>query len=313
MATPHVSRRRFLVQAAAVPAAGWLTAQTAPGPAQAAGAAKAAGWQIGIFTRPWGQWEYRLAFDAIAEAGFKYAGLMTAKGPGGLVLSMDTPLDEAHQIGAEAKKRGLKIANVYGGGFPLESTEKGIRGLRRLIDNTAAVGCPSLMMAGVADPQQQVPYYKIIAACCDYAVEKGIGSITVKPHGGLNGTGPQCRKCVELVGHKNFGLWYDPGNIFYYSAGKLDPVDDAATVDGIVQGMSVKDYRHPQRVDVTPGTGQVNFPAVMARLKKGGFIAGPLVIECLAPGDLKATLAEAKKARKFVEKLVASPDRTPGS
>jgi len=304
MTTPRLSRRRFLAHSLAVPAAGWLTSRIDAAEAQAAPGAKPAGWQIGIFTRPWGQWEYRVALDAIAEAGFKHAGLMTAKGPGGLVLSMDTPLEEARKIGQEAKQRGLSIPCVYGGGFPLESLEKGIRGLRRLIDNTAAVGCPALMMAGVADPKQQVPYYKIIAACCDYAAEKKMG-LSVKPHGGLNADGPQCRKCVELVGNKNFGLWYDPGNIFYYSQGKLDPVDDAATVDGIVRGMSVKDYLPPQRVDVTPGTGKVNFPAVMARLIKGGFTSGPLVIECLAPGDLKALVVEARKARAFLERLVA--------
>jgi sugar phosphate isomerase/epimerase len=74
--------------------------------------------------------------------------------------------------------------------------------------------------------------------------------------------------------------------------------------------MSVKDYKFvkdsktPNRVDVTPGTGQVDFPKVMARLKQGGFTGGPLVIECLDSGDLKATLEEAKKARRFVEQLV---------
>jgi sugar phosphate isomerase/epimerase len=55
----------------------------------------------------------------------------------------------------------------------------------------------------------------------------------------------------------------------------------------------------------TPGTGVVNFPKVLARLKRGGFTGGPLVIECLAPGNLPQLLAEAKKARTFVETLVA--------
>ena len=53
--------------------------------------------------------------------------------------------------------------------------------------------------------------------------------ITVKPHGGLNATGPQCRKLIEQVGHRNFTLMYDPGNIFYYSDGELNPVEDAKT------------------------------------------------------------------------------------
>ena len=82
------------------------------------------------------------------------------------------------------------------------------------------------------------------------------------------------------------------------------PVKDAATVDGLITGMSVKDYKHPKSVAITPGEGQVDFPALMARLGKGGFTHGPLIIETLAPGDLPRTLAEAKKARKFVEELV---------
>ena len=57
---------------------------------------------------------------------------------------------------------------------------------------------------------------------------------------------------------------------------------------------------------VTPGTGRVDFPAVMAVLKRGGFTSGALVIECVGRKDrtdLKAILAEAKKARRFVEEL----------
>ena len=135
-----------------------------------------------------------------------------------------------------------------------------------------------------------------------YAVEKEVG-LSIKPHGGLNATGPRCRQLIEQVGHRNFRLWYDPGNIFYYSDGKLDPVNDAATVDGLVVGMSVKDYSHPREVMVTPGTGQVDFASVFARLKKGGFQGGPLLVECLARGTLAQITGEAKKARQFLEKL----------
>ncbi|MCX7009761.1 MAG: hypothetical protein NTY53_21390 [Kiritimatiellaeota bacterium] len=71
----------------------------------------------------------------------------------------------------------------------------------------------------------------------------------------------------------------------------------------MVVGMSVKDFKPPKEVLVTPGTGKVNFPKVMARLKQGGFTGGPLVIECLTPGDLPALAAAAKQAREFVEAL----------
>ncbi len=260
-------------------------------------------WQIGCYTRPWAAYDYRVALDAIAEAGYKYCGLMTTKSENGLVISVATSLEQAARVGEEVKKRDLKVASVYGGGIPVDkSLEAGIEGLRKLIDNCTACGAMNLLMGGVGDEKLYERYYKAIAECCDYAAGKGLG-ISVKPHGGLNATGPQCRKTIEFVDHDNFRIWYDPGNILYYSDARLDPVDDAPTVAGLVTGMCVKDYKHPKNVAVTPGTGQVDFPAVFARLKEGGFVGGPLVVECLDPGDLGQTLEEARKARRFLENV----------
>ena len=296
-----LTRRRFLDTSLRLGSAGIAASLIAASASTAEEPANP--WQIGCYTRPWDQYDYRVALDAIAQAGFKYAGLMTTKSETHLVISVSTTPEEARRIGEEVKKRGLKVLSVYGGDIPVaKSLEAGIEGLKKLIDNCAGCGAKNLMMGGTGDQKLYESYYKAIGECCDYAAEKGIG-ISVKPHGGLNATGPQCRKTIELVGHKNFRIWYDPGNIFYYSEGQLDPVTDADTVDGLVVGMSIKDYNHPKNVMVTPGTGQVDFAAVLARLKKGGFTGGPLVVECLQPGDLEQTLTEAKKARQFLEEL----------
>jgi sugar phosphate isomerase/epimerase len=69
--------------------------------------------------------------------------------------------------------------------------------------------------------------------------------------------------------------------------------------------MRVKDFSQPKEVMLTPGTGMVDFPAVMARLIKGGFTKGPLIVECLTRGTLPEIAAEAKKTRVFLEDLVA--------
>ena len=167
-------------------------------------------------------------------------------------------------------------------------------------------------MGGVGDEKLYEPYYKAIAECCDYAAEKGMG-ISVKPHGGLNATGPQCRKTVEFVGHKNFGIWYDPGNIFYYSDGKLNPVDDAPTVDGLVMGMSVKDFKPPKNVDVTPGTGKVDFPAVFAKLKAGGFTSGPSSSSASNRATCRTRWPRRRRRGEFLENLTGQkPQRVQG-
>ena len=84
---------------------------------------------------------------------------------------------------------------------------------------------------------------------------------------------------------------------------KRDPVEDAADVDGLVVGLSVKDFRPPKEVLVTPGTGRVDFGKVMARLRRGGFTWGPLIVECLDRGDASQVTAEARKARRFLEEI----------
>jgi len=283
------TRRHFLGGLAAALAATHIRAEEAC----------ASSWQLGCYTRPWAAHDYRVALDGIAAAGFRFAGLMTAKSKNNLILSVDSTPDEAAAVGAEVARRGLKVISLWGGNFPLDKPD----GLKRLIDNSAACGCPHLLLGGT-DEKNAAAYYAIVARCCDYAADKKVG-LSIKPHGGSNANGAQCRKIVDQLNHTSFRLWYDPGNIFYYSDGALDPVNDAATVDGVVVGMSVKDFRPPKEVGLTPGTGQVDFPNVLGRLRRGGFTRGPLVVECLTPGDLPFLTAEAVKARQLLTTLTA--------
>jgi len=222
----------------------------------------------------------------------------------GKIISIETTPERAALITEEAKSRGLSIASLHGGNFDASSSvDEGIKGLKSLIDSSAICNCPNLLLLGAEAPELVGNYYKVVAECCDYAASKKV-IMSVKPHGPLNNTGRECRPLIESIGHRNFRLWYDPGNIYYYSDGKIDPVNDAGEVDGLVCGMSVKDFLMPKDVDVTPGKGMVNFPGVMNRLRKGGFNKGPLVVECLSKGELTFINSEAMKARIFLENLM---------
>ena len=114
----RLSRRGFLDRTLKLGAAGLAASCTATSCASAATATDGP-WQIGCYTRPWANYDYRVALDAIAEAGFKYAGLMTTKSKTGLVISVDTTLEEAERVGQEIKKRSLRVLSVYGGGIPV--------------------------------------------------------------------------------------------------------------------------------------------------------------------------------------------------
>jgi len=295
-----VSRRRFLGGSAA--AAGTLALARIP--VLSGAPENPAGFQIGCYTRPWDQFDYKVALDGMAEAGYKYAGLMTHKGKSWVIVTTDTTPEEAASMGEEVRRRGMELSSIYVGNFAVEkSIEAGIAGLKRLVDNCAAARSPRMLVSGTGKDALVEAYYKVVAECCDYAASNNI-SISVKPHGGSNATAAQCRKIVEMVSKKNFGMWYDPGNIFFYSEGKIDPVEDVPDAHGLIMGMSIKDYKPPKEVMVTPGTGLVNFREVLKRAKQGGFTRGPLIVECLDRGESAAAIpAEARKARGLLEEL----------
>jgi len=259
---------------------------------------------LGCYTRPWDDLPYEEALDAIAEAGFEGAGLMTTTGPSRLVISSSTTEDSATKAGEACRERGLKLLSVYGDDLgQYTSLETCEAGLRKLLQNCAAAKAPQVLLGGVGDVERHPIYYGAIRNCCDLAVELGV-HMTLKPHGGTNTTGPQCRERVEEVDHPGFGLWYDPGNIYYYTDGALDPVDDVTTLDNLITGMCVKDYIPPKDVNVTPGDGKVDFPALMKVMRAGGFTGGPLVVECLKRGSQEERLAEARRAKAFLDELI---------
>jgi sugar phosphate isomerase/epimerase len=305
------TRREWLQQALAIggtaavwPHLGWA-ASSAPA------SAPAERWRIGCSTRPWDQQDWPVGLEAIAEAGYKYIGLMTSK-PRGVVISAANTPEQTQEVREELRKRRLRVITVYGGGFPVEpSIQAGVDHLRKLIDHCAMVESESVMLGGTGNEKAYDAYYKVIAECCDYAAGKRV-MIVLKPHGGLNTDGPQCRRAIEKVNHPNFRLWYDAGNIFFYTDGKVDPVNDSKTVDGIVAGWCIKDFKQPPKeVFVNPGDGMVNFKAVLANLRKGGFTGGPLMVETIARGSPTGLVENARNARRFIERLVADAERSP--
>ncbi len=261
------------------------------------------GWKIGCYTRAWGNRNYLEALDGIAEAGYKYVGLSTHDK--GRVIDRDSPPEFAITVGEEIRKRGLKILSLSGGSIdPTVPVEEGIAQLKRLIDNSVHCGSGNIQINDIGSmrqPELEANYYKAIAECCDYGVEKGV-SISLKPHGS---TGARCRVHVDRIGHKNLKLWYDPGNVMFFSNGEINPVEDAEALDGVVVGMAVKDFRLPRTVMVTPGTGLVDFRTLIPRLIKGGFQNGPLIIECVDEGEFSFIKNEAIKAREFIEKIIS--------
>jgi sugar phosphate isomerase/epimerase len=298
-----MNRRQFIQTSLATTAAATLTHSATAKPATIP-----APWKVGCFTRPWAEHEYTVALDAIAEAGFQYVGFMntTKAGKRAQMINWDMPLEEAAEMARAAKSRGLTVAAAWGGRFP---TEKGldaaVEGLTKLIDASVAATVPDILLGGEGRADYLETYESAIKACLDDARKKGI-RICMKPHDTFNFTGEDCKGTIERINHPNFAFYYDPGNILHYSKGKRAPEMDSVGIGDAVHGMCVKDYLEGKSVNITPGTGQVDFKKVMANLKTGGFKGGPMIIECLKPGSLEELLVDAKKTKAMVEGLIAA-------
>ena len=69
---------------------------------------------------------------------------------------------------------------------------------------------------GMDRPDQYEHYFKVMADAAAYAKERKI-KLVMKPHGGSSGASEEILRCIEKVNHPNFKIWYDAGNIIYYT------------------------------------------------------------------------------------------------
>jgi len=108
---------------------------------------------------------------------------------------------------------------------------------------------------------------------------------------------------MKKVGHPNFRIWYDAGNIIYYT-GK-DPVEELKPIVQYVTGFCAKDCGELKGdVMIQFGAGKVDFKGVFKVLKAAGF-QGPIMVEGCAPGDTpEAVTANARANREFLERVL---------
>jgi sugar phosphate isomerase/epimerase len=265
--------------------------------------APAAGWSIGCFNRPWTKWTFDDTLKAIRTAGYTTTGLLSRTKADPFIAAEATPeyLD--------GLKRALAASGLTANLGALSSRhdvpiEKTVEGLHKQIDNAAFLGLKYVMTFGVDDPAQSDHHLQSMARAAAYGAEKGV-QVVMKPHGGSSGASDQIVAAMKKVGHPNFRIWYDAGNIIHYT-GK-DPVEELQPIVPYVTGFCAKDCALPKGdVMIQLGAGRVDFAGVFRVLKSAGF-RGPVMVEGCAVGDTpEATATNARANREFLEKVLAS-------
>jgi sugar phosphate isomerase/epimerase len=290
-----LSRREFLISSAAAA----LLAPTA----RAADRSVPAEWPIGCFNRPWTKWSFDEALDAIKAAGYKWTGLLSVTKTEVFTGSTATP-EYLAALKQRIAARGLK-ANMCAlrikNNLPLAEA---IADARKQIANAQTLGLRYALTFGEAKPARYEQFHKVMADAAAFGQERGV-KIVMKPHGGGSGSSNEILHAIKAVGHPNFKIWYDAGNIIFYT-GK-DPVRELEPIVQHVTGFCAKDCG-AQKGDVMIqfGTGKVDFAGVFKKLKSAGF-NGPIMVEsCKIGATPRETMENARANRLFLENVLAS-------
>jgi sugar phosphate isomerase/epimerase len=293
------TRREFMCETTLLAGAALLADSrsllAAPGPGVS--------WPIGCMNRPWTKWSFDDTLKAVKAAGYGTIGLLTRTERDPFIAAEATPeyLDGLKRTlaarGLTANMGALRSRHDV----PLEET---VKSLQKEIDNAAFLGLKYVMTFGIDEPAQVEHYLQSMARAAAYGAEKGV-QVVMKPHGGSSGASSEIVAAIKQVNHPNFKIWYDAGNIIYYT-GK-DPVEELKPIVHYVTGFCAKDCAAPHsEVMIQFGTGRVDFAGVFAVLKSAGF-DGPIMVECCAVADTpEATGANARANREFLEKVLAS-------
>ena len=301
---PNTSmNRRQFIHTATLTTATMLSVRTVPAAEKPAGVS----WPIGCFNRPWlgdkNKWDYDTALGGIKAAGYKLTGMLTRTGKEPFIGSDATP-EYLATLKQRIAARGLAVnMGALRIKFDLPLAEQ-IKDARQQIDNGKTMGVEFVLTFGANNQAQYENYYKLMQDTSANAQERGL-KVVLKPHGGASGAAEEILRCLDKVKHPNFKVWFDAGNIIYYT-GK-DPLEQLKPIASQVTGFCAKDCeKQSGSVWLEFGKGKVDFRAVFSELKQAGF-KGPVMVECCALGDTpEIVTANAQKSREYLENLFAT-------
>ena len=119
-----------------------------------------------------------------------------------------------------------------------------------MIANAQTLGQKYALNLGIEDYERWVDWCKVLADAAAFGQERGV-KVVVKHHHGLQNTSMDLIAWTKQVNHPNFGLFFDPGNVVYYT-GK-DPVKDLELIGPYVSGVVAKDCNAPHFMERAAG------------------------------------------------------------
>lgn len=260
-------------------------------------------WRIGVFNRAWAAWTLDETLKTVKAAGFSTLGLIGTQQKE-LLTGTDATSQSLDDVKRKITDAGLELVNTALRFQEDDPHPKLQDEIYRQIDNAVRLGARYVMTFGVDKPANFTKFEQIMSSAAARAEGANV-RLVIKPHGGITLGPPEILKCLERVGHPNFSLWYDPGNILHYTGN--DPVKAFAPLARYVTGFCAKDCgKRSGEVMMSFGEGRVEFSAIFARMAAAGF-NGPIMIEGVKVGKTPEETAEnAKFNRSVLERSITT-------
>lgn len=318
-----MSRRHFLgttslaAAAAVLPSAPALFAQTAGAAPKPSVPPPIGCYGPRIFVK------FGLTTDALLDAA-KAAGFQSVEmlgGGSGAARVRGTP-EAPEVIREKLAQRGL-VSTVGSLVVPEKTPHaEAVAATRAQITRMHRIGQKYALCGGLGDEEQWVPFCRVLADAAAFGQDFGVQIVT-KHHHGLNNTTVELLGWMKQVNHPNFRLFFDPGNLIYYT-GK-DPLKQLDIIAPHVAGWVAKDCAGPQYMErkagepgfgngapnpngdevmIQFGTGKVDFPGVYRKLHAAGFNGVIYVEGTVAGKTVEATVAAARANREYLVKAL---------
>lgn len=287
--------RRECLGAAAAAVVGGMAAKEA--------SAKGVKWPIGCFNRAWAKLPMAAGFSDIKNAGYDLIGLLSNP-PDNAIAMPDATAETMKAVRDQLKAVKLK-SNMTALRWSEALSESEIEtSIKKQIEHAAELKVKYVMTFGTDDPANHPRFMRLMKAAAPFAAERKL-QLVVKPHGGISAAGVDLLRVIETVGEPNFKVWYDAGNIIYYT-GK-DPVEEYGPVAKHVTGFCAKDCLGVKGEVMTQfGTGKVDFKAMFKAMKDAGF-HGPIMVEGIKVEANNAdTARNAKQNLEFLRGILQS-------
>ncbi|UKI46834.1 MAG: sugar phosphate isomerase/epimerase [Phocaeicola vulgatus] len=229
----------------------------------------------------------------------------------------------AEKVKAASAKHNIKVTTVVGvpgkdnawnfrkgpstiGLVPKENREEKIKVYHEMIDFCAMAGVPAMhshfgFIPEDCSSEQYLDFIKVMKELANYAKER---NVMIYFETGQE-TPTTLIRAITDIGTGNVFINCDLANLLMY--GKANSLDAVKQFGPLIKEFHAKDGKYPTRenpyelgAEVPIPTGEVDFPAVIAELKKQGF-SGAVTIECELNGSQHDYVV---KTRKYLQELL---------